>query len=403
MVKQARDKIHQLKIAAVLRTEEMGRALTASCREVNGHNIGIHIGRLENVRPEIAGLRRSDVLLLELDPGDQAELETLHDIVHRRFPDKPVVVTTTDLDLNHIRKLMRLGVVDVLPQPIKESDLLAALCSAAALKTLAADEDIEGTVVSILGMHGGAGATTVAVNLGHILATRYQAKTAQACLMDLNPQFGSAALYMDIESRVGIPDLLDAADRLDGTLFRDVMAHHKCGLDILSTPVDRMGFGNMGADFVSRCLDIAVSEYRHTVIDLPQTWTPFTAVTLKRSATVLLVTQLTVAGIRQARRWIELFRSRDMDKLPLKIVLNRFDSNLKKQIKPKDAEKALDHKIDYCISSDFWAVNEALNTGVAISELKKKSKLALEFQKIADDLDGSERTKVAGWKTIFVK
>lgn len=400
---QARSKISQLKIAAVLRTEKMGRALTASCREINGHNIDIHIGRLENVRPDIAGLRGSDVLLLELDLSDKTELATLREIVHSRFPDKPIVVTTANLDLNHMRKLMRLGVVDVLPQPIKENDLLTALSSAAALKTLAADEDIKGTVVSVLGMHGGAGATTIAVNLGHILATRRQAKTAQTCLLDLNPQFGSAALYMDIESRVGIPDLLDAADRLDGTLFRDVMAHHKCGLDILSTPVDRAGPSNMDRDFISRCLDIAVSEYRHTLIDLPQTWTPYTAVALKRSDHILLVTQLTVAGIRQARRWIELFRSKDMENLPLKIVLNRFDSNLKKQIKPKDAEKALDHQIDYCISSDFWAVNEALNTGVAISELKKKSKLTLELRKIADDLDGTEHTQVAGWKNIFVK
>src|SRR3546814_6370785 len=126
---------------------------------------------------------------------------------------------------------MRLGVVDGIPQPVQRSDVLATLEAAAKVRrALAPAPGPKGRLVSVLKGGGGVGATTVAVQTGCCLAQALQKKGGEACLLDLDVQGGTVALYLDVNDRVGLADLVDLPERLDADLLQGAMTRHGSGL-----------------------------------------------------------------------------------------------------------------------------------------------------------------------------
>ena len=74
-----------------------------------------------------------------------------------------------------------------------------------------------------------------------------------------------------------------------------------------------------------------------------------------------------------------------IDEVPVKIALNRYEKWRARSVDSRDAEKALGRKFDYLITNDYKTVSEALNQGVALSNIKKKSKVEANIQKMIDD------------------
>jgi DNA-binding NtrC family response regulator len=114
-----------------MRSEASGLQLDRECTDMNGARFEAHVGPLKDVRPEIEIFKTLDVLILDVNPKDASEIAILDTIVNKYFPDVPVVGTAPDATIQDVRQLMRLGVVDFVPQPITKADLQAALSLAA--------------------------------------------------------------------------------------------------------------------------------------------------------------------------------------------------------------------------------------------------------------------------------
>jgi pilus assembly protein CpaE len=164
------------------------------------------------------------------------------------------------------------------------------------------------------------------------------------------------------------------------------MGQHESGLDLLAAPRDMMALDGPTPEDLERCLKVFRAEYGTVFLDLPVAWTPWSYRALQISDMVILVIQLNVAGIRQARRQIETMQAHGLETVPVKIALNRFEKGWGQSVDLKDAEKALGRKFDYFIANDYKTVSEALNQGVALSKVKKKSKVETSMQKMVDDV-----------------
>src|SRR3546814_10495302 len=84
---------------------------------------------------------------------------------------------------------------------------------------------------------------------------------------------------------------------------------------------------------------------------------------LRQSDEILLVTQMTVPGVRQARRQLETLNAEGLGDLPLKVVLNRFEKRWGATFTMKEVEKALGRPVDFTVANDYRAVSEALDQG----------------------------------------
>jgi len=380
---------HGLNVVAIVRSSEMGKALNETCANLNGTKIDVHVGKLSDVHPDVDIFSNVDVLLLDVDPSSSEEVAALSSIVSDRFPETPVIATTADASLQDVRQLMRLGVVDVVPQPVMPHDLSTAIEYAVRSRAKSeggGGDSGRGKVISVLKAGGGVGATTLAVQAGYLIAQRFKGEGDKACLLDLDLQFGNASLYMDIDNRVSLMDLVESPERMDASLLQSVMGHHECGLDVLAAPRDVMPLEVVSGGAVDNCLKVAADLYSHVLVDLPSVWCEWSMRALEKSDIILLVTQLTVPHVRQARRQLDHLSLHGLGNIPVKVVVNRFEKGWGKGVSAKEAAKAMNRGIDYFVMSDFKLVSEAINQGVPLSKIARRSKVE---KSIADMVDST--------------
>jgi pilus assembly protein CpaE len=268
-----------------------------------------------------------------------------------------------------------------LPLPLALEDLQTSI---APLSTQAAGKDIQthaGTsrLVSVIKSRGGCGATA----LTNQLACRFVQAEAKhgrtACLIDFDVQFGDSAFQLGLRPALSLKDLIEAGSRLDGELLRSVATVHSSGLSVIGSPPTMLPLEAISNDQVIAIVEAAQRQYGTVFVDLPANWTHWSLTLVARSHLVLLITDLTVAALHQARRQLDLLEEQGLGEVDLQVVVNRFDKGLFRNVKPHDVERTLGRAASYTVVNDAALMDAAIDRGVLIEEVKRKSALSRDI------------------------
>lgn len=288
--------------------------------------------------------------------------------------ETPLIAASFEPPLALVRSLIRSGAHDVVPLPLSFEDLATSLAPLTEqLRQKAGGAAANGKVVSIIKSDGGVGATSLLSQLAIRFAQQETAQGREACLIDLDLQFGDVAFQLGMQSKLSVADLLEAGTRLDGDLLRATTTDHASGLKVIAAPPDMMPLEGISNDHVLRIVDLATREFGTVFVDLPTNWTNWSLSLVARSDLVLLVTELTVAGLNRARRQLNLIKSQDLGALEVRIVINRFEKSLARTISLSDAANALGRDVGFTVANDFALMRMAIDRGVPIDEIKRKT------------------------------
>ncbi len=206
-----------------------------------------------------------DLLLLCLSPAWESELNQLSERPPLTRP--PVIVITEAGDETQVmRHAMRAGARDFFTRPVKTELLLDAM-------TLVANEKFaQGTegplLTAVVNAKGGSGATLLAANLAHVLAIEGRQKVA---LIDMDLQFGTLGLYLDLQPTMGIVEVLEYAQGLDAVALQAYMTEHKSGVYMLAATQDSVVLPKeIDLEKLSNLLDTLQSTFDHVIVDLPR-------------------------------------------------------------------------------------------------------------------------------------
>jgi pilus assembly protein CpaE len=296
--------------------------------------------------------------------------------------DTPLIAAAYEPPLALVRSLIRSGAHDVIPLPLNFEDVQTSLAPLADQMTKRSETAIATTakLVSVVKSVGGVGATALLTQLAIRFAENEGARGREACLIDLDVQFGDVAFQLGLRPKLSMADLLDAGARLDGDLLRATSTTHSSGLNVIAAPAEVMPLEGMQSDPVLRIVDLATREFGTVFVDLPTNWTNWSLSLVARSDLVILVTELTVAGLNRARRQLNLLESQDLGSLDIRVVVNRLDKALSRTISLDDATKALGRDVAYTLANDFPLMRSAIDRGVPISEIKRKSALGKDIE-----------------------
>lgn len=309
--------------------------------------------RAGNVRIHAAGAGAppapAGAFLLALEDTGPAGLERARALVGRAAAT-PVVVAAPDADSLAVRQLFRLGAHDVLAGPQDVASLATALRD---LFTPAPAADrARGAVITLLKGCGGAGATTLALNLAALgAAGAPDAAPVSSAVLDLDLQFGDTDLALDLQPRTGLLDLLRGEARLDARLLDGLLTDHASGVRLLAPASTLTPLEAMPAALALDLLDLAAARFDRVFVDLPGAWTDWTLPLLARSELVVLVTSATVGGVLGARRVLDALRAAGVSP-PRLLVLNRVAGVLETLDKPARVRRALDQPVDAAVPYD---------------------------------------------------
>ena len=293
----------------------------------------------------------------------------------------PLIAAAFEPPLAFVRKLVRAGAHDVVPLPLDPQELETALdpirrmVAAEGAKPRAGHQK----VVSVIKSEGGVGATSLLGQLAIRFAEQEASVGREACLIDLDVQFGDAAIQLGMQPSLTFADLVDAGKRLDGELLRAVASQHKSGLRVISAPRDIMPLESLTSEQVLSIVDLATAQFGTVFIDLPMNWTNWSLSLLARSDVVLMVTELRVPSLHRARRQLDLLGSQDMHNLDVRVVLNRAEKGLFRTLGPADAERVLKRPVAFSICNDHETMSQTIDRGLPLAEIKRKCSLGRDI------------------------
>ena len=295
--------------------------------------------------------------------------------------ETPLIAAAYEPPLALVRALIRAGAHDVIPLPLIIEDVETSLAPLARQmnERAAAATATKAKLVSIIKSVGGVGATALLTQLAIRFAQHEARRGREACLLDLDVQFGDVAFQLGLRPKLSLGDLLDAGTRLDGDLLRATTTEHASGLKVLAAPGEMMPLESVSSEHVMRIVELATHEFGTVFADLPTNWTNWSLSLVARSDLVVLVTELTVAGLNRARRQLNLLESQDLGDVEVRVVVNRYDKFLARTISLAEASKALGREVSYTVANDFALMRGAIDRGVPIDQIKRKTALAKDL------------------------
>ena len=296
--------------------------------------------------------------------------------------ETPLIAAAYEPPLALVRSLIRAGAHDVVPLPIDLAELETSLAAIHAhmAHTPQRGGTVNGKLVTVIKSFGGVGATALITQLASRFAASEAAQGREVCLIDLDVQFGNAAFYLNLRPKLSIMDLIEAGTRIDGAMLRAATTVHASGLSLIDSPPEMIPLESLTSDQVIGIVDVARREYRTVFADLPTNWTNWSLSLLARSDLVLLVTEMTVAGLHRARRQLDLIAAQELGDINIRVVANRFEKGMFRSVKPADATTALGCEVAYTIANDYAVMSTAIDHGVPIEEVRRKSPLVRDIQ-----------------------
>jgi pilus assembly protein CpaE len=252
------------------------------------------------------------------------------------------------------------GIADVLLLPQLTENVVFALRKAAhAGRRLVAEggHGRHGRIITVFSPKGGTGKTVTATNLAASFA-KHEGK--RALLLDLDLQFGDAAIMLGLEPEKTIYDLVVAPGELDSEKLAGYVTTHTCGLDILPAPLRPEDAELVTESKLARLLEVARESYDVIVVDTSPFFHGPMLATLDRTDELLMLCGLDVPTLKNVRLSLQTLELLSFPASRIRFVLNR--SNSKVGMKKKEVEGALDVKIGFEVPSDR-AVPLGVNRG----------------------------------------
>jgi len=340
------------------------------------------VGRLTELTPGGA-----DIVLIDVDGAEPEALMAAIAALGTLAAAPPVLLLGARAPGGLVRAVLRLKHSDMLEAPYTDDQLQAAvygLLDAAGAEPPSPPR--RSRCWSLLGAVGGAGATTLAVEIAHALASRSRADRS-VCLVDLNLADGAASAYLGAVPSMGLAEFGPTAERMDAALLAAFATPISKGLDLLACPRDPLAFDKISREAVLRILEIACEAYSVVIVDLPRHRQPWTLEVLRGSDEVVVVSELTVPALLAARALSDELEPELLMGAKPRIVLNRLASRMF-GLAPSlaEAERALQRKADGAVSSDWEAAAASVNLGGAISHHRPKSKIVRDVTGLVDRL-----------------
>jgi len=321
-----------------------------------------------------------------LDPeGDVTRL------VRKMGPSNSLIILGTSNDVSVFRKMISLGAHDYLVKPLT-AELFKDAIEQVDRQTASLQTTQSGRLTVVIGVRGGAGASTIATNIAWIMAEEENLETA---LLDLDLHFGTTTLALDVESGGGFREALENPHRLDKLFLDSAITKATDKLAVLGTEEPIEEFVDVNPDSIDTLIGEISQDYSQIVIDLPRHLVPTQGALLASADTVLLVSDQTLAGIRDINRITQAMTSLSTKGRIVKVV-SRVGTERMAQVSKSDFQKALEEPVDYFVPEDAKTLTICANAGKAISSVSAKAPITKILREIAADLSGFEKPKKKG-------
>jgi pilus assembly protein CpaE len=197
-----------------------------------------------------------------------------------------------------------------------------------------------GRIITVFSPKGGTGKTVVSTNIAAALA---KAGGKRTLLLDLDLQFGDAAIVLGIEPEKTIYDLVVAPGELDPEKLAGYVSKHASGLDVLAAPLRPEDAELVIESKVTALLEVARASYDAIVVDTSPFFHGAMLATLDRTDELIVLCGLDVPTLKNIRLALQTLELLSFPASRIRYVMNRVNPNV--GLKTREVEAGLKVKV----------------------------------------------------------
>ena len=332
-------------------------------------------------------------LMLDLAGDLEGTLKILEK-VKQAAPELYVIASNYHADGETVIGAVRAGANDFLVQPIKRLEFRDAISrlERAPKRTHPVASRL-GKIYAFLGVKGGAGTTTLAVNFAAVLAQRKQT----CVLVDLDWTANDACMQVGATPQNTLLEIGENLSRMDQSLFEGSVTHDPLGFYLVGPPDSldhRTTFTeSMFRDFAN----FLVEKYDSVVIDAGRNLSDeVTSGALHAASVVFLVMTQEFASVRNAQRFLTYLMRLGFTQDRLKIVVNQYQKKNNSHLASlEQIKQTLNQEVFYGLPPSP-AVLAAINRGRPfVAEREAAGDLDRVFRAFVDKATGRNKDAVA--------
>jgi pilus assembly protein CpaE len=297
------------------------------------------------------------VLVVDVSGEDQP-LSALGDLSNVVEPDVCVLVVGELNNAEFYREVTRgLGAADYLPKPLTRDKVSRHFGPFVLGQVPASEGLLGGRAIAVTGVRGGAGTTTIAVNLAWHFGVAMRRHTV---LLDPDLHLGMAAFLLNIQPGPGLRMALEAPERIDALLAERAAQPAADRLHVLAGEEKVALQPHHAPGAAARLLEALRRRYNFIVADVPFAPVPVYRDLLELVDQRVLVMEPTLAAVRDTLRLLSLPHGLSQKQRAV-VVLNRV--GIPGGLTRRQVEDALKMKVDVAIPDLPRQVSAAATLG----------------------------------------
>ena len=298
-------------------TEQLAHASSAEIvgeHEDMGPNLGVRILQDLNLHPG-AGV------LLDISSDSEQGLRTLEQM-RQAVPELYVILSDIQANGDFLLRAMRTGSSDFLQQPLKRAEFSDAMTRLELQgERLHRQTRQLGRMYTFVGVKGGAGATTAAVNFAALCARQNKSTV----LVDLDMDSGDAACYLGLRHQYSLADVVENLEQLDQAMLEGIMARDALCFSVLCAPEEIEKSRLIEAQHLRDIGSFLIERYDAVIVDGSRALDGLLFGCLELSESIFVVLTPEFPAVRNAQHYLGALARAGYSQDAIKLIVNRYE------------------------------------------------------------------------------
>lgn len=317
-------------------------------------------------------------------------------------PTTTIISAAQDASPDLIIGSLRAGAREFLKIPISGEELRTVLdrVSEFSNKQLVETPAKKGRMIAVFSSKGGCGTSFIATNFA-------AATNSKTILVDLNLQAGDLPLFMGVDPKYSIADMVEKRNRLDQDLINTLVTPYSQHLSLLAAPREADSADEIEPQHIFEVLQKLREHFDYVVLDPQHTFDSITLAALDQADDIVLILTLDIPAIRSTQRALEIFDRLGYPRKKVRIVVNRWSKQIDLDL--RQVEKFLGEPVVGFVPSDYQTAVSSINLGTPLVQAEPGSKIAAEIRRIAQEISlgvaplNEAKPRGAFWKSFLKK
>lgn len=231
-------------------------------------------------------------------------------------------------------------------------------------------------MIAVCGAVGGAGRTSVTVNLAAFLAKRER----NIRIIDGDLQFGDIAMALDLQPSLTVKDIVGNKDEKN---IQDYWTVHDSGIELLAAPFRPEYADLITADKLASLTESIKASSDILLVDTEAGLTERSLQVMEKADRILLVTTPRMAALKHTRLMVETLQVLDM-KQKVDVIVNQFTTE--SVMKANEITDLIQVESVHFLPYEYKHISESLDLGIPMVESYPKIPFSIKIGQLAEQL-----------------